>query len=100
MHWLGGSEKCALGRGSAVQRPDEGRENAGVRGGDHQLSGSLNDGDVDVGTAVLVAACSAFGPALVFDDVEPPSGDLFAFGLSDHTEAHQYCEQKEDTTIL
>jgi hypothetical protein len=100
MRWSGESEKCALGRCSGAQRSDEGRENAGVRGGDHQLSCSLNGGDADAGTVVQVLACSAFGSALVFDALQLPSRHLFASGWSDDTTVHRYYEQKEDTTIL
>lgn len=100
MRWLGESEKCALGRCSGAQRSGEGRENAGVRGGDHQLSCSSNDGDADAETAVQVPAYSAFGFALVFSALQLPSRHLSASGWSDDTEAHRYYEQKEGTTIL
>jgi hypothetical protein len=100
MRWLGGSEKCALGRCWGAQRSDEGRENAGVRGDDRQLSYSSNGDDADAGKAVQVPAYSAFGSALAFDALQLPSRHLFSFGWSDDTTTHRCYEQKGDTTIL
>jgi hypothetical protein len=100
MRWSVELEKCALGRCSGAQRSDAGRENAGVRGGDRQLSCSSSGGDADAETAVQVPACSAFGFALAFDVLQLPSRHSFVSGWSDDTEAHRYYGQKEGTTIL
>jgi len=88
------------GRCLGAQRLDVAPENVEVPGGDHQLSCSLNDGDVDEERVIQEAACSASDFAPVFDALPLPSRHSFGFGLLDGTRAPQCYEQIKDTIIL